>query len=69
MYVWPEVVFVKVRTPLFTAAFSVEFFLPIGTYTFAAYVTHVGLNYGSFRTIEVLGNLSFTMRLAFHISY
>jgi len=42
-----------------------NFFLPIGTYTFAAYVTHVGLNYGSFRTIEVLGNLSFTMRLAF----
>jgi asparagine N-glycosylation enzyme membrane subunit Stt3 len=42
-----------------------NFFLPAGIYTFASYVTHVGLNYGSFRTIDVLGNLSFTMKLAF----
>ncbi|MCL4452127.1 MAG: glycosyltransferase family 39 protein [Candidatus Thermoplasmatota archaeon] len=41
------------------------FFLPGGTYSFAASVAHAGLNYGAFRTIQVLGNLSFTMKLAF----
>ena len=41
------------------------FFLPGGTYSFAASVSHAGLNYGAFRTVQVLGNLSFTMKLAF----
>ncbi len=42
-----------------------NFLLPNGIYTFATVFTHIGLNYGAFRTIQVLGNLSFSMRLGF----